>query len=541
VTEGRSALIALIVGCWLAAGCGDGSDVPGGPVAMRRLTEAQYRQTIADVFGPEIKVVGRFEPDVRQDGLLAVGTAHVTVSPAGFEQYEAIGRGIAEQVLSPEHREAFVPCTPRAADAPDAACAAEFVRSLGRRLLRRPLGPGDVEQRVAIADAATREFGDFYRGLQFALSSLLLSPEFLFRAEHVVADARRSDRARLTDASLAQRLSFFLWNTTPDEELLQAAERGELGDDAGLLRQVERLIASPRLEAGVRAFFEDVLRFDELEDVGKDTTIYPKYSRKLLGDAREQTLRVVSDHLVTRAADYRDLFTTRESVMTRPLGLVYGVPVRAREGWEAITFPPQHPRAGLLTHVSTLALHSHPGRPSATLRGLFIRESILCQEVPAAPADVNFSVVQDTDNPDYKTARARLEAHRTERACIGCHELMDGLGLSLEQFDGIGEFRARENGEPIDASGTLGETAYTDAAGLGAAIREDPATPACLVENLYKYAVGRVPAEHEARFLRALEKRFADSGYRFPDLMRMIATSEPFRTAPPAATAGTET
>ena len=528
----RLALVAsALVAGGLLIGCGDAADrTPGGPVAMRRLTEAQYRQTIADLFGDDIEVVGRFEPDVRQEGLLAVGASEVTITPVGFEQYEAIARTIAAQVVSTERRDEFVPCRPAAVEAPDAACTAAFVESVGSALLRRPLDEEDVRPRVEIARAAAAQFGDFYVGLEYALASLLLSPEFLFRVESVSPEGQEADRWRLSDASLAQRLSFFLWNTAPDEELLAAAERGELADDEGLARQVDRLIASDRLEAGVRAYFADILRFDEFEDVGKDASLYPKYSRALLEDAQEQTLRVVGDHLVTRRGDFRDLFTTRESFMTRTLGMVYGVPVRAREGWEGMTFPEGHPRSGILSHVSTLALHSHPGRTSATLRGLFIREAILCQEVPPAPADVDFSVVQDTENTEHRTARDRLEAHRTEPSCSGCHARMDPLGLALEQFDGIGEYRRAENGEPIDASGDLDGVSFSDAADFGRAIRNEPATVSCLVENLYKYAVGHAPGDAEVRFLRGLEERFGEAGYRFPDLMAMIAMSEPFRT-----------
>ncbi|MFP8879087.1 MAG: DUF1588 domain-containing protein, partial [Myxococcota bacterium] len=197
---------------------------------------------------------------------------------------------------------------------------------------------------------------------------------------------------------------------------------------------------------------------------------------------------------------------------------------------EPISFPAGHPRAGLLSHVSMLALHSHPGRTSATLRGLFIREAILCQEVPPAPADVDFSVVQDTDNPDHRTARARLEAHRSEPSCSGCHERMDPLGLALEHFDGIGEYRTHENSTPIDASGEVDGVAFADALGFARAIHDEPATVSCVVENLYKYAVGHAPGQEEVGFLRRLEERFGEAGYRFPDLMAMIAMSEPFRT-----------
>lgn len=508
--------------------CGE-PPVEPGPVAMRRITADQYRQTIADVFDPAIEVTGRFEPDTRRNGLLAVGTGWVGITPAGFEQYDAMARRIAEQVLDPERRERFVPCRPADATKPDAACAEAFVRRYGLRLFRRPLADDEVARRVALAASATEQVGDFHAGLRIVLASLLVSPEFLFRIERASADPADPTSLRLDDYSLASRLSHFFWNTTPDPALLEAAEAGALASDEGLARAVDRLIASPRLEAGVRAHFADRLGFDALEDVSKDTVVYPRFSRKVLEDAREQTLRVVADHLVARRADYRALFTTRRSFMTRTLGVVYGVPVRAREGFEAMEFDADAPRAGLQSHVAVLALHAHPGRSSATLRGIFVREALLCQEVPAAPADVDFTVVQDVANPDLKTARERLEAHRTGAACTNCHRLVDPVGLALEPYDGAGMFRATENGVAIDASGELDGAAFDGPVGLGEVLAGSEAVSACAVLGLFRSALGREPELGEKAFLRRLEARFEEVDFRFPDLMREIALSVPFR------------
>ena len=171
----------------LGQGCADHEAV--GPIAMRRITADQYRQTIADVFGTDIRVVGRFEPDARRDGLLAVGTAWVAVTPVGFEHYDAIARRIAEQVVAPENRERFVPCTPIDPELPDADCSRQFIRKFGRQLLRRPLLDEEVVRHLAIAQRAAREMGDFYVGLRFALSGLLVSPEFLFRVERAFSDS----------------------------------------------------------------------------------------------------------------------------------------------------------------------------------------------------------------------------------------------------------------------------------------------------------------------------------------------------------------
>ncbi len=531
------AIILPLVGCDRGV-----PDAQGGPVAMRRLTPAQYRNAIADVFGAEIEVAGRFEPDSRRSGLNAVGTSLVTVSPSGLEQYEAMAHHIAAQVTSAEHRERLVPCKPASETAPDGACTERVVRSVGRKLLRRPLSDDEVRLRVEAAAAPAESFGDFYAGLELALASLLVAPDFLFRVETAESDPlpERPDRLRLSDLSLASRLSYFLWNRGPDEALLAAAERGELSQPEALAREIDRMLASEYLAHGVRAFFEDLLLFDQFEHLGKDIGRYPLYSSHLAADAREQTLRFVVDHLVTQQADYRALFTSRRMPMTRTLGPLYGVPVRAPEGWEHIELKPDHPRAGLLSHASINMLHAHPGRSSATLRGVFMREALLCQAVPEAPADVEFALfVQDQDT-QYKTARDRLEVHATEASCHRCHALTDPIGLGLEVFNGIGKYRTTENGAPIDTSGDLDGHGFATPVELGRAFAESPLIGACLVEQLYRYAVGRTQATSERRLLRHLEGRFEKVGYRLPDLMREIAMSEGFGTASPPKAPATE-
>ncbi len=253
----------------------------------------------------------------------------------------------------------------------------------------------------------------------------------------------------------------------------------------------------------------------------------------MAADAREQTLRFVVEHLVTQQADYRELFTSRQLPITRSLGPLYGVPVYSPEGWEDMEFPPNHPRAGLLSHASFAMLFSHPGRSSPTLRGVFLREALLCQIIPEAPADVDFSLfVADADSV-HKTARDRLEVHANEASCRTCHKLTDPIGLGLEVFDGIGKYRTSENGAPIDTRSDLDGRNFANPVELGQAFAESPLIGPCLVQNLYRYAVGREQTNRERSLLRYLEVRFAEAGYRLPDLMREIALSEGFRTASP--------
>lgn len=517
--------------CLATAACsaGDAVEVDAGPLALRRLTSEQYERSIQDVLGSHITVPSRIDPDDRRDGLLAVGSSFAGVTPSGLEKYEAAAVTVAEQALDPEHRDALVQCQPDSPAAFDEDCARAFIAGVGRRLFRRSLTTEETEARVAVASEATGALADFYSGLELALTSLLISPDFLFRVEEAEPDPSSPGSMRLTSVSMASRLSYFLWNTTPDDELIAAGENGDLTDTGRLAAQVERLLASPRLEDGLRSFFSDLYDFRQFDDglVRKDAALFPAYTQPMIEEAKEQTLRTIIAHL-TRDADYRELFTTTESFMTRRLGVVYRVPVPEPDGWQAYEFPEDAGRAGILSHISLNALHSHPGRSSATLRGKFVREVVLCEDVPTPPANIDFSIVEDTTGP-LRTARERLEEHVLNEACAGCHELTDPIGLALEKFDAIGMYREEENGAPIDTSGELDGVVYDDADGLGAALSEHPELGPCLVQSLYRYAVGRNAQSGEEALLTHLGGRFADAGYRVSDLVREISLSQGFR------------
>lgn len=507
----------------------------GGPTVLRRLTQAQYRHTIADIFGSDIKIGGRFEPDIRDSGLIEVGAGKVSVPASGLEQYGKMARTISAQVLDKAHRDSMIDCKPASVAAPDDACAERFLSQVGRLLYRRPLTGDELKELVQGANAATKAVGNFDSGLEITLTSMLQAPQFLFTWEN-------AKDGRLDGFAKASRLSFFLWDTTPDDELLTAAAKGELDTEKGLSRQVDRLLSSPRVEAGVRAYFTDMFGFDGFDNLAKDPSIYPKYSFGLATEAQEQTLRTISNLLLTHDGDYRDLFTTRDTFVSRSLGAVYGIPVAkdapgaTPDGWQPYTIPADDPRSGILMQISYLALHSHPGRTSPTLRGKALRETILCQKVPDPPGNVNFNIVQDTKNPLYKTVRQRLEAHRTEPTCAGCHKMIDPIGLSLENFDSIGTYRASENDAAIDASGDIDGVKFPNAQGLGQAMHDHPAVPACLVKRLYAYAVGRAPTKSESEWLRSdVLKDFAGDKYRLRPLLREIVTSDVFYRIVPSA------
>jgi hypothetical protein len=510
-----------------------------GPPILRRLTQVQYANIVTDVFGPNVRAGGRFEPDLRYESLIAIGTSQASITASGFEQYDTAARSVAAQVLgNKELRNAVMPCTPQSETAADDKCAATFLSDVGHYFYRRPVTAAELQPLVKMASEAAKATGDFYAGLQTGLSVMMVSPQFLFRQER--AEPAPGGGTRLDASSKASRLSFFLWNTTPDAELLRAAEAGELHTQKGIEKQVDRMLASPKVRQGVRAFFTDFLELDKFETLSKDSQIYPEYTSEVAHDAQEQTLRTVVDLLLTQNGDYRELFSTRKTYLSPVLAAVYGVPApslyNSRDGWTPYEFPESAGHAGILTQISFGALHSHPGRTSPTLRGKALREVLMCQRVPAPPGNVSFNVVQDTTNPTYKTVRQRLQAHAGEAMCIGCHKLTDPMGLSLEQFNTVGGFRSNENGAPIDTSGELDGKKFTDAAGLGVVLRDNKAITSCLVDRYYSFAIGRKPTKPEAAWLNAyLKPKFESLGYRVPQLLRTIATSSAFLTVTPSS------
>ena len=504
----------------------------GGLPGFRRLNEAQYIRSIAQIFGEGITVPGRFDPPLREAGLMAIGDGRATLSASGIEQYELRAREIAAQVMSDERRARIVPCEAATPKAFDEACAGEFFSKYGRQLYRRPLTAGETAALLAAARAAAQKNASFAKGLETGLSRLLVSPNFLFRVDDSVAEPANPSVRRLDDWSLATRISFFLWDAPPDEALLDAAARGDLRDPARLAGQVDRLMASPRFEQGVRSFFSDMFGYDQFSGLAKDQAIYPKFNSEMVRDAQEQALRTLVDHLVTRQGDYRDLFTTKSTFLNRNLGALYKVPVTTAgmEGWAPYTFAEKDPRAGILTFAAFLMLDpTHEGRSSPTIRGKSVRELLLCQQVPQPPANVNFAIVQDTHNPDFKTARQRLKVHMENPACAGCHALTDPIGLAMENYDAIGDFRTHENGALIDAAGTFNGKPYTGLVGLSRLLRDSEEAPTCLVQRAFEYGVGRESGAGDAQWLEYSAQRFAADKYRLPALMRFMATSDAFR------------
>ena len=505
----------------------------GTPARVRRMTTDQYVNTIGHIFGRDIEVGAPFGPLRRTDGLLASGTASVGVTSGELQQLQRSASSIAAQVMdkgsieqkTPSRRTFLVPCQPADEAKADDACAGTFIKQVGRLLYRQPLSDAKVTQLVANAHEGANDLKDFYAGLSSVLEGMLIDPKFLLIVDTTEPVSGEAGKRRLDAYSLASRLSFFLWNAAPDDALLQAAESGELQTQKGLQRAVDMMLASPRLESGVRAFFDDMFGFEDFGNLAKDPSVYPMVTGVTLQDAREQTLRTIVDQLLVKKGDYRDLFTTRDTFISPALATIYQIPTQP--GWVPYQFPEDSPRVGVLTQVSFLSLNAHPARSSPTYRGKALREKLLCQKVPPPPGNVDFSALE---NPDaaLHTARERLTAHRANPTCAGCHLITDPMGLALENFDGAGRYRDEEQGVKIDITGSLDGKQFNTVSGLGQALHDHPGLPTCLVTRVYSYATGGPLSPRDRPALDAFNTGFAEAGYRLPDLMRMIVLNKAF-------------
>lgn len=521
-----------LAGLCLAAGCAaEAPEPPAEPVpfpevspddaAIKRLTAEQYRNSIRDVLGDGLALPTAVEPDSPAAGLIAVGASRATVSSWGVEQYESAAYSLAEQIMDDEaRRSALLPCAPT--DTVDDECTRAFVEQVGLRLYRRPLATEETEALVDVARQAATTLDDFYDGLEFALATMLQSPSFLFRVE--VGSSGAYD-----DFEMASRLAYFLWNTTPDDELLAAAEAGRLTTDEGLAEQARRMIDDERAREGVRRFFTDVFELYELDHLSKDATLFTHYSTDLGGYAREETLRLIEHVVFDLDTDYRDVLVSEETFVNRHLAAVYGVRAGAREGFARVDLPRESGRRGLLGQVSFLALNSHPAASSAVLRGQFIRKRLLCHSIPPPPVNLNTALPEVTETA--RTLRERNVIHLQDPTCAGCHSQMDPIGLGFENFDGIGRWRDEDHGALIDPSGDLDGVPFADAWELAQVVHDHPDVTSCLVKNMYRYATGSEVAEGERPLLDVLSQRFEQSGYRVKALLFDIVTSPGFRRA----------
>lgn len=494
-----------------------------GQMVLRRLSAAQYRNTLRDWFGSQLELPGTLEPDVRVERLYAVGASVGGLSGLGAERYFLGAKTVATQLVTQKSlRDQLSNCT---GEVDADACFSEIIDRWTLRLWRRPATDAEHARLKAVGDQARDVLGEFDEGVRYVMMAILTSPHFVYVSG--VGESAADEGRAYSDFEMASRLAFFLWGSGPDEWLLDQATQGLLTDDASLPGVVDQMLQDDRVKRGVEAFVDDWLLLDELDQLSKDPGTYPHFSREFGEEAREETHRLFEYLVFTVGADIREFLTTRTTFVNRRLASTYAVPAGVPEGFGMIQLPEDGTRAGFLGHASFLSLHATPNRSSPTLRGVFVREHFLCQIMPEPPANVDTTIPESSE--DKPTMRERLEEHLVNEECAGCHALTDYIGLGLERYNGLGGFRSTENGAAIDPTGDLDGVAYKNARELGVALSEHPSFIPCFVDTLWAYANGRVRTADDWGQVKALEARFRASNYQFLALMEDTVLSLGFR------------
>ena len=494
------------------------------PAVLPRLTAQQYRRSLEDLLGEGLPPTP-VEADTNPHLFFTIGAASTTLSELGTQQYEEAAHRVTEHVFADAaRRDALVGC---AVESPGDACARSFLERFGMRAWRRPLTADELDRWVDVS--ATLGADDPWRGLRLAVAGILQSPSFLYRVELGEPDPDDATRRRYTSWEMASRLSYLFWNTTPDDALLAAAESGALLTEEGIHEQAMRLVEDPRARETVQQFFAQYLDLGRLENVTRDPETYPAWTTSMPIAMRTEVELLIDDLVFRREADVRELFTTRRTFVNDALAALYEVEAEGASEvlYVPVELPAAGPRAGLLTLGAFLAMNGHATETSPTLRGKYLRERVLCQEVPAPPDDVDLDLRNEMG--EARTLRERLERHREDPACASCHAFIDPPGFLFEHFDSSGAYRTHESGYPVDASGDLDGVPLESASDLAELLRDDERVPGCIVRQLYRHANGRLERDHEEAALVELERAFADAGYRFKELMIELATSEAFR------------
>jgi hypothetical protein len=515
---------AILIG--FAATLSMAAEVTASKPLLRRLTHSQYNNTVRDLLGDQTRPADSFPQEDFVNGFRNQ-VAGQDISPLLAEAYNTAAERLAKNAfLGGVDTNRLIPCKPGTA-----GCAQKFVRSFGMRTFRRPLSNLELRRYGAMFAKEAKRTGDFLSAAQLIIEAMLQSPKFLFRNDSAA-----------TQYDVASRLSYFLWDTMPDEMLFRAAAAGEFATRAGVNKAVERMLSDPRARDALDEFTSQWLRFDLVQTAVKDRTLYPQFSPELAAAMTEETRLLIAE-LVWQDRNFMDLFTAGHAYLNSALASLYGVRAPATD-FDRVELGDVSERAGVLGQGTFLAQTSKPGETSPTVRGYFVREHFLCQQVPDPPPGTNSTLPPlQPDRP--QTNRERLKEHLINRTCVGCHSLMDPIGLGFEKFDAIGKHRQKQTIKFFPDRRAKDQTPKTvelelDTAGkvsgmqssdfqtpreLGRILAGSSACQECIVKQLFRYAYGRHETPADQPLIEKATGVFRGSQFRLKALMIFLAAS----------------
>jgi mono/diheme cytochrome c family protein len=429
---------------------------------------------------------------------------------------------------TPSREKIFV-CHPAAAAEED-GCAEKIITNLAKHAYRRPNVSDSVPQLMALYQQG-KETGGFESGIRLALQKILVSPEFLFRVELAPAGAAPGTVYQISDVELASRLSFFLWSSIPDDELLAVAERGELRDSAMLDKQVRRMLADPRSDSLIKNFVGQWLFLRNIPNIQPDVTIFTYFDDNLREAMGKETEMVVTTSM-REDSSIIDLLRTNYTYVNQRLAEHYGIPGIYGNEFRRISVTDPN-RMGLLGHASISAVTAYPNRTAPTIRGKWVLEQLFGSPPPPPPPNV--PTLKEDDSRKVLTMRERMEEHRVAPQCAVCHKIMDPIGFALENFDGLGKWRDAYNEASegaIDSSGVLPDgTPFNGPAGLREILltKKRDVYVENFTERLLTYALGRGVEEYDRPIIRRIKRQSAQDDYRWSSIILNIVKSLPFQ------------
>jgi len=489
-----------------------------GPTLLRRLTRAEYDNTVRDLVGMDLALAKDFPPEELHHGFnnhAEIRTVSDQLAEHYFSAAKKVGAAVAGKLGD------LAPCD--AAAQGEDACLDQFLDTFGTRAWRRPLADDEKERlKARFKQARLSTFAD---GIDAVTQILVLSPSFLYRTEDTIP-VDGASYSRLGHYAMASRLSYLMWGTMPDADLFKAAEEDKLGTREEILGQAKRMLEDPRAGKMVADFGSQWLTLDELDLVEKDTDLYPEYTPELKEHYLGESQALV-DSIWKEGASLEAFLTTKHTFVDETLAKLYGISGITGAAFQKATTPgAQH--AGVLSLGAVMASRSKVDQSSPIKRGVFVHERFTCFEVPPAPENLNIEPIMFNPN---MTAKERFKVHNESPACGGCHMYIDPIGFGFENYDALGRWRTTEAGKTIDVTGTLTGTdvdgAFDGPAELAALLAKSKLVKTCVSDLWFRYAYGRDPTDADKCTVDTLRNKLTETG-SLKDLLLAITQTDAF-------------
>jgi hypothetical protein len=498
----------------------DERPIDPGPAPLQLLSREQYLNTLRDLFSGAGDVSALL---ASTEAPSAFGLAQGDVSQVELEDFQKVASTVAAKVVGDKTMLAsLVPCT----GSDKRACARMFLQRFGARAYRAPIPDGaDIERHLKLYDLGAATSHE--HGIELLLSGLLQSPRFLYRVELGTGEHVADAAVKLSGHEIAARLSYVFWQSLPDDMLSQAASAGALATREGIAKELERLLAHSKGKLALQKFLEGLLHLEKVAGLVKDKTLFPEWQNTALRSAlTAQAQRFLSYVLDEQDGSLAALLTSPTVFVNRELGSFYGV-----TGGDSFT--PMRPStgeaSGILSLPALLAIEAKTNESSPIYRGRFVRERLLCEQLPAPPANI-------PKPPEVQagvSTRERLRQHEEDLSCSGCHQRLDPVGFGFESFDAIGRYRTDDGGKPVDARGELigsedADGRFEGVAELGERLAASTQVEACMARQWFRFALSRFEQKADACAVAQLREAFAAEDSSLHALPAAIIESDAF-------------